>query len=265
MDRWVFPVGTKIWKEFVFLGKRIETRLIEKVTPDPTLASWRFKAFAWRADESDATLASVNGVRDAAPTAFGTTHDIPSVNDCMACHNRGGDAVVGFEALQISGDRDPLAIEQGQLAPDDVTVEDLEREALITRAPDAQPRIQSSSSLGRWAMGFLHGNCSICHNPRGPAAGVGMDLRHTVSAQTEQQEPAYRTTLNQLTRIYIMPGTNLGVDSYRILGGFPERSAVLFRMQNRGNAHAMPPLGTKAVDADAVNMIAEWIRTLPGK
>jgi uncharacterized protein (DUF1499 family) len=90
-----------------------------------------------------------------------------------------------------------------------------------------------------------------------------MDLRHTVSAQSEQEEPAYRTIVNQLTRVYTLPGTNLGVDSYRILGGAPDRSAVLFRMQNRANFHAMPPLATKVVDADAVNLVTERIRTLP--
>ncbi len=31
MDRWVFPVGTKIWKEFAYEGRRVETRLLEKV------------------------------------------------------------------------------------------------------------------------------------------------------------------------------------------------------------------------------------------
>jgi len=263
MDRWVFPVGTKIWKEFTFLGRRIETRVIEKVAADPSLASWTFKAYQWRPDESDATLASTNGVKDAAPTSFGTTHDIPSVNDCRACHNRGGDAVVGFESLQISGDRDPLAIPAGQLTPGDTTLEDLEREGLITVAPGEQPRIRSSSAAGRWVMGFLHGNCSICHNPQGPAANVGMNLRHTVAALSEEEEPAYNTTVNRLTTTYILPGTTGNVDSFRILGGVPEKSALLFRMQNRGNFHAMPPLASKVSDAGAVNLVTEWIQTLP--
>jgi hypothetical protein len=265
MDRWVFPVGTKIWKEFTFVGRRIETRVIEKVSADPTLTSWTFKAYQWRPDESDATLASANGVRDAAPTSFGTTHDIPSVNDCKSCHNRGGDAVVGFESLQLSGDRDPQAIAAGRLAPGDFTLEELERDGLITAAPGEQPRIRSSSAGGRWAMGFLHGNCSICHNPQGPAANVGMDLRHTVAAQSEQDEPAYRTTVNTLTNTYILPGTTGGVDSFRILGGVPEKSAIFFRLQSRGSFHQMPPLASKVVDADAVNRVAEWIRSLPGR
>ena len=34
-DRWTFPVGTRFYKTFAVGGKRIETRLIEKVAPEP--------------------------------------------------------------------------------------------------------------------------------------------------------------------------------------------------------------------------------------
>ena len=30
MDRWVFPVGTKVWKQFSLDGVKLETRLLEK-------------------------------------------------------------------------------------------------------------------------------------------------------------------------------------------------------------------------------------------
>ena len=30
MDRWLFPVGTRVWKEFALGGVRLETRLIER-------------------------------------------------------------------------------------------------------------------------------------------------------------------------------------------------------------------------------------------
>ena len=33
MDSWVFPVGTKFWKEFTRDGVRVETRLLEKLGP----------------------------------------------------------------------------------------------------------------------------------------------------------------------------------------------------------------------------------------
>ncbi len=263
MDRWVFPVGTKFWKEFSFVGRRVETRIMEKVAAEPSINSWTFKAFQWRSDESDAALVSTAGVPNAAPTALGTMHDIPSLDQCRGCHTRGGDAVNGFEALQLSADRDPLAVDAARLEPGDATLAELERQGLVTQAADSDPRIESSTPAGRWAMGFLHGNCNNCHNPQGPAAQAGLDFRHTVSARREEDEPAYRTAVNQLTSVFVMPNSQLGVNSFRILGGSPEQSAVLFRMTSRGTFNQMPPFGTKVADAEAVAMVTEWIRRLP--
>lgn len=264
MDHWVFPTGTKIWKEFSFGGRRVETRLMEKVGSVPGLDSWSFKSYQWRADGSDATLVPAAGVPNAAPTTLGTTHDIPSLDQCRTCHSsRGADGVNGFDALQLSADRDPLAIEAARLEPGDLTMDELERQSLVTRVPDQEVRIASSSAVGRWAMGYLHGNCGNCHNPQGFAASTGLHLRHAADARREADEPAWRTAVNQLTTIYAMPDSQVGVNSFRILGGSPERSAVLFRMTSRGNFHQMPPFGSKAQDTEAVALITEWVRGLP--
>jgi hypothetical protein len=263
MDRWIFPVGTKFYKEFSFNGRRIETRIMEKVGSAASIDSWTFKAFQWRADESEAVLVGPEGVPNAAPTSFGTLHDIPALEQCKACHTRGGDAVNAFEALQLSADRDPIGVEASKLAPGDVTLEDLERQGLITNAPAQQPRIHSSSAVGRLAMGFLHGNCGPCHNPQGPAAQLGMELRHSTTARSESEEPAYRTTVNQLNTIFALPGTQVSVNSFRILGGAPEQSAIHLRVSSRTSGQQMPPFASKVIDQEAVNYITEWIRTLP--
>lgn len=263
MDRWVFPVGTKFYKEFSFQGRRVETRIMEKVSNDNSVNGWTFKAFQWRADESDAALVGNAGVVNAAPTAFGTTHDIPTQDQCRSCHTRGGDAVNGFEALQLSEDQDPMAVEAARLEPGDVTVADLARLGLITHVPAEPARIESRTPVGRWSMGFLHGNCSNCHNPQGPAATSGLDTRHTVSATREEDEPAYRTAVNQLTLVFNIPGTSLGLNSFRILGGAPDQSAVLFRMNSRGGFNQMPPFASKVADPESVALVSEWIRRLP--
>jgi hypothetical protein len=265
MDRWVFPVGTKIYKEFAFQGRRVETRIIEKVGSAASLDSWTFKAFQWRADESDAVLVPDAGVANAAPTGLGTMHDIPSVTNCRSCHNRGGDGVLGFDVLQLSADRDPLAIPAGQLAGGDITVRELMNEGLLTRNPDEQARIVSSTPAGRWSMGFMHGNCGNCHNPASGSSGgaTGMDLRHRVSVTREADEPAYATTVNRLNIVYQVEGTVLGINSYRILGAQPDRSAVVTRMRARGSSHAMPPIASKVADTDALGLITDWVNRLP--
>lgn len=259
-DRWVFPVGTKIWKEFAYEGRRVETRLLEKLNDQASIDGWSLRVYAWRADESDALLVGAGGQLDAAPTAFGTLHDIPTQAQCLWCHDRGGDPVLGVDALQLSGDRDPLAVEP---VPDGaIDLRSLATEERLTHPPAEQPRIVANSGTARWAIGYLHGNCGNCHNPQGRAEATGQFLRHEGHVERERDEPAYRTAVNQLTRLYIVPGTQLGKDSYRIRGGAPDQSAVYLRMQAR-DRESMPPIGSEVNDAEALGLLRDWIRGLP--
>ncbi len=201
-----------------------------------------------------------DGLPDAAPTAFGTLHDIPSQAECVKCHARGGDAVLGVDALQLSADRDPLAIEP--VPAGGIDLRGLAEEDLLSHPPAAQPRIVANSGTARWAMGYFHGNCGHCHNPEGFARETGMFLRHEGLVPGEGDEPVYRTAVNQLTRLYVVPGSRLGKDSYRIYGGAPDASAVYLRMQRR-DAEQMPPIATEVSDAEALGLLRDWIRRLP--
>jgi hypothetical protein len=73
MDAWVYPVGTKLWKQFSRDGVRVETRMLEKLAP----GEWDMVAFAWTDDGLDARSVP-EGRRDAG----GTGHDIPGEDDC---------------------------------------------------------------------------------------------------------------------------------------------------------------------------------------
>ncbi|MEZ4751085.1 MAG: hypothetical protein R3B54_10825 [Bdellovibrionota bacterium] len=110
INHWVFPVGTKIWKEFAFETesgmRRVETRLIEKLPS----GQWEFGTYVWDEAETDAVLAPVSGLANHFPIAPGVSYDIPSRANCLTCHRRGGDPVLGFDALQLSADRDPLSV-----------------------------------------------------------------------------------------------------------------------------------------------------------
>src|SRR5690606_6462697 len=104
-DRWLFPVGTRFWKEFSFNGRKVETRLIWRTGA----GSWSFASYVWNESQTEATLAPPGGVPAAAAIQPGTWHDVPSRDDCRACHDGGGATVLGFTALQLSDDRDPAA------------------------------------------------------------------------------------------------------------------------------------------------------------
>src|SRR5690606_10733603 len=72
--------------------------------------SWRYATYIWNEVGSDAELAPAGGI-PALPVrgAPDGNYSIPSENDCRACHEAAAQPVLGFSALQLSPDRDPLA------------------------------------------------------------------------------------------------------------------------------------------------------------
>src|SRR5690606_542158 len=100
-EHWVFPVGTRLWKEFAF-ERRIETRYLERHAD-----GWIRATYVWNVDGTEAVLAPEHGVRLTRPD--GVPYDVPGRTDCRLCHDGGAGPVLGFSALQLSPDRDPLA------------------------------------------------------------------------------------------------------------------------------------------------------------
>lgn len=253
LDAWRFPVGTRLWKEFVFGGRRVETRMLWLARP----GQWVFAAYAWRADQSDADLVPAEGQRDAAALGNGLHHDIPSLEDCRSCHATGGPEVLGFTALQLSPDRDPNAPHAEPLTPDMVTLATLIRRGLLRTADApallaAPPRIAAASPTERAALGYFVGNCAFCHQPSNPIPHVALDLRHT--AATEHALGA----VGQAS-FHGVPGTDAPQE---LCPGDPTRSAVLYRMASRSPSSQMPPLGTVMPDAEALALMTRWIPEL---
>ena len=132
-DRWVFPPGTKVWKEFSFDGRRVETRLMQSSGG----GRWTFATYAWNADESDAVLVPAAGLRGVVEIAPGKRHDIPGIMDCRACHEGNRVEVLGFSALQLAAGRDPRVPDAEPLAPGMVELDTLMRRGRIRSHPRA--------------------------------------------------------------------------------------------------------------------------------
>ncbi len=258
-DAWRFPVGTRLWKQFSFGGRPVETRFIEK-TAD---GKWIFAAYVWNQDLSDATLAPAStGLKNFYEIAPGVRHNIPSVFDCRACHEgTGRDPVLGYGALQLSSPRDPLAPHAEAEPANSLDLAALLRERRLSNAPASwrthPPGIVAPTPRARAALGYFHGNCSFCHNDRDPVSSVGMSLRASLVARSVFDEPAMRTAVGVPSKFQIRgipPGT-----SRRLAPRDPAHSAVLVRMRSRDGMSQMPPLGTKLVDKDAVALISAWL------
>ena len=251
-DAWVFPVGTKLWKEFAFGGRPVETRHIER-GPD---GRWVFAAYVWAEDGSDALLAPERGVRGVAEVGPGLRHDVLGRGDCLACHEGNATPVLGFGALQLSPDRDPLAPHAEPAGPVDLRVlaERGQLRGLPARLLARPPRVAAATPEARAALGYLHGNCAMCHNAAGPLADLGLDLEQRVAAPSVGVAGA----LAAPTRLFQVPGAATG-RSLRLAPGDPEHSAILARLGSRRPSAQMPPLGTKLVDEEAVRLVSRWI------
>jgi hypothetical protein len=241
MDFWKYPVGMKAWKEFSVGGKHIETRLQYKSGPNPE--DWVMIAYQWRSDGTDADAVPL-GVVDAA----GTTHNIPSEEDCHTCHGNVRDRLLGFNAIQLS-----------HTLPG-VKLTDLITEDLLTTPPSGPFTLPgagvATEDTVSAALGYLHGNCGDCHN-KTSSVFVTVDMQLWESTKTidsVQNTNAYVTAVN-------MPDPGSTVNN-RIVPGDPDHSQIWIRMGGP-EPGSMPPVARETIDTVGRNTVRTWIASLP--
>jgi hypothetical protein len=240
VEAWSFPEGTKLWKEFSQGALHLETRLLQKIGPGA--ADWAAAAYVWRADQSDAELAPYGAV-----DALGTAHDVPASGECFACHDGRPSRILGFSAVQLA----PRSYE----APE--RLGDAAAEALLS---EPIPTLDiPGAPAERTALGYLHANCSHCHNQSeaarsdskcfNPNQSLSFELDFTLHPQDLSSvgaTAAYRTALGEV----VEPGD-------------PNASKVVELMSRRGGGLGqMPPLGTERVDERSLSLMRDWIRSL---
>ena len=253
-DVWRFPVGTKFWKEFQF-GRRVETRFIEL-----TRAGWQFASYQWTEDETDAVLVPEAGIRQSAMIRDGVRHAIPSRSDCRACHVAGPVRILGVTALQLSPDRDPLAPHAETPPPGAVDLPALVARRLLRGLPAAMlaspPRVVASTPTSRAALGYLQANCGGCHNDAGELRSLDFALNFTFRKTAASVPRPLLTAVGRPSRFKLSTSADT---VERICAGQPDKSMLVARMESRNPLVQMPPLGTRLVDTDAVQLIRRWI------
>ena len=236
MDHWRLPVGAQLFKSFTRDGVLVETRLIERsaATGDRDDDFW-VGAFLWRDDQSAADF-----VPDGAADVRGTDHDVPDVKTCWLCHRGQPGAALGLSALQLSNDEDTIV----ELADAD----------LLSDPPDGPFAPPGDATVQR-ALGYLHANCSQCHNPRGAAwIDTDMDLELAVADAAPEETRTYRSTVGVELQYFTAPEF-----VYRVVAGDPDASGLLHRMTIRGSDAAMPPVASELVHEDGLALVSDWI------
>jgi hypothetical protein len=257
-DAWVFPVGTRLWKEFA-LGRRIETRYIERVTD----GTWRFATYVWNEAGTEATLAPDGGLPALIleRASRGGSYAVPSEIDCRACHEGTAVPVLGFSALQLSSDRDPLA---PHAEPSDIDLRALVAQGLVRNLPpsllEAPPRIAARTPTERAALGYLHGNCGHCHSApsaSGASVPVPVVLAQSVVRRSSSAESVLGSLVDAASRF--RPHGGADVPTRLVVPGQSGASVLPLRMRSRDPRVQMPPLGTAIPDEQAVALIERWI------
>jgi hypothetical protein len=239
-DRWRFPIGTKLWKEFSVGGVLVETRLVERYGPGPE--DFWMGSFVWNAEQTDAVFAE-NGQAN----INGTSHDAPAQKHCWSCHLGEPGRSLGFSAVQLSGDGPGVRL--STLAASG---------RLTTPPPRTDFRPPGDVPVAA-ALGYLHANCGHCHNPSGTSwPDTQMNLRLSLADATPEATATYRTTIGKKLQYFRHPTL-----TERVVAGDPESSALFARLKVRMEKVQMPPLATEVVDPVGVELVQRWIAGLP--
>jgi hypothetical protein len=259
-DEWKFPTGTRVWKEFVVFGKRIETRLFVKAGPD----DWRHTTYRWNATETDAVRKD-SGEKVPDP-AGGAPYEVPSTSQCDACHGGKVDQLLGVEAVSLG-----LPTAKG------ITLATLAAEARFDRTPPTTtitiPNDQNGTAAP--ALGWLHANCGSCHGKDG-ISGTDLVWRLRVAqllpeggTATVQDLDPWLTAVNKASQ---RPDFDAGAGAFflRLHGGSPGSSLASILSGRRvpdtkepNTTDQMPPLVTRRVDVAGHQLLDAWITQLP--
>lgn len=252
-DAWVFPVGTQLWKTFAHAGRAVETRYVERRAD----GRWHYAVYLWNAEGTQATLAPARGTVLALPQAPGGRYEVPGRGDCLACHDSAVVPVLGFTALQLSTDRDPLAPHADLAGP--VDLRGLVARGIVRGLPGRllrqPPRIAADTPTERAALGYLHGNCGHCHNADGSPAPVGLRLAQSAGDAEGARQRVLASTLGVVGRFRLAGGP----DTPLIAPGQPAHSLLVQRLRSRQANTQMPPLGSRVPDTEGIALVERWI------
>lgn len=268
-----FPEGSVIVKSFSFdLADDdvdgpvpVETRLLVKEGKE-----WYGYSYAWNQERTDALLVEEGG-RDqrllihSATTVERSDSDLdgedstetelnwryPSRTECMVCHTRAANFVLGLSVPQLNRDVEvngkrqnqlDLLAERGFFSQDELPQTSDESERLANPYDEA-------ASLEDRARSYMHANCSYCHMEAG-GGNSSIDLQFHV-AQERMKAVGEVPTHDK----FDLPQAHL------LAPGRPSESVLLYRISQRGKGQ-MPPLATEVVDEQAVQVITEWVESL---
>jgi uncharacterized repeat protein (TIGR03806 family) len=258
---WRFPAGTVFVKNFDLgldaanpaVKRRLETRILVRDSKGGVYGA----VYKWRPDGSDAELLSTSAtetiqVKSATGNPQEQTWYYPSRQDCLTCHTAGAGGVLGVKTRQLNR---PFTYPSGVIDNELRTWnhlglftpafkdEELQKFTALAAAGDTRRSLQDR------ARSYLDANCAQCHRPGGTVANF--DAR-------------YDTPLDKQALIDGPVLIDQGIDRPRVISPHDIwRSIAYMRVDTTGDIR-MPPLARETIDQKGVQLLGEWINSLPG-
>lgn len=257
---WTFPLGTVLVKHFEIetqVGnpasvKRLETRVLVNETN-----GWAGYTYRWNAQQTDADLLSTAATETLTiqdPAAPGgvrqQTWTYPSRADCLSCHTSAARGPLGVRTGQLNHAFDYPNARDNQLRSWNhigLFSSDIGNATNYVAFPDPGDAAQP---LAARARAYLAANCAQCHLPGGPAPG-GMDFR-------------YETPLDAMNVVGVAPQSGtLGIPGAMRVAPGARTQSILWERMRRLDSYRMPPLASHVLDAEAIDLIGQWIDAGP--
>ena len=252
-NAWAFPDGTALVQTLSLDGKpsgvRIETRVLLRQQGE-----WEAYTYRWDADQSDATLVAKGG-EDAELLIDGAQAParkwrFPGRSECMACHSRAGNYVLGVTGSQLNRDHDYGGVRDNQLRA-------IDHIGLFSAALPAPPKSldrlvdprDAGADLEKRARAYLHVNCSACHVESG---GGNAKMELALGTPREKMNVVGARPLHDIFGL---------ANAMLVAPGDPDHSVLVHRLSRRGRGQ-MPPLVTNRIDEAAVKLMRDWIAGL---
>ncbi|MFN3620002.1 SO2930 family diheme c-type cytochrome [Sphingorhabdus sp.] len=245
--RLIFPVGAALIKSFGYPAASGGLDVIETRVLLHKASGWVALPYVWRKDRSDADL-RVGGTRipvvfDRNGTKTSISYSVPNKNQCKQCHSVANDIMpIGPVWQNMNFTRDGDRQRLSHMLP---TLAQLPSFAVWDKG--------DAASLDERAKQYLNINCGHCHAPKGSASNSGLFL------DGSSRDPVAMG----MGKRPVAAGRASGDLDFIIAPGQPERSILVKRMESTDPGIAMPELGRATVHEEGVDLIRDWIASMP--
>jgi uncharacterized repeat protein (TIGR03806 family) len=278
-----FPVGTILSKTFYYPRTGAADAVLKTDDPEPGSPAagldlsrvrlvetrllvrradgWTVLPYVWNADQSEARLERTGDEKaldlvDAQGHGQKFTYVVPNENQCASCHvtnlKSGEFTPLGPKARNLNR---TLAYTDGS----ENQIARWVRAGFLTGVPAGElPRAADwrdvQQPIAERARTYLDVNCAHCHQAGGTASNTSLRLDALGPADWSLG----------LCKPSVAAGKGTGDRIHDIVPGKPDESILPFRAREPEGGVMMPELGRSTVHQEGVQLIRDWIASMPG-